>query len=515
MKMDHTADLGKGIKILFVEDDPLARDLLATMIAVRFPECELFTAENGEQGLKLHLEQNPDLVLTDIHMPGLDGLVMAERIKEQRPDAVIILISAHSDTRHLIRAIELGINRYILKPVDRQKLFATMEDAISGLTLERLLKEHQKQLRESRELLHSIIENNCDVVYRKDLEGRYMMVNTAATTIIGKFSDGIIGRDDKALFPPETAEVFRRNDLLVIKSGNLMNFEEKMVNRNGTTSYFLTTKGPLHDENGNITSIFGVSRDVTEQKRYEKQIERQNAALEERVKERTWNLEQSNREMEAFCHAISHELRAPIARLEGFLQAVAECLQSQELQDIPYYLERLSFSTEQMKSAVDALLMMYRLTTAELSPEPVNLTYLSQQVMIDLMDEFGSHTIHFDNRPETIVRGDRKLLELCMQNLLANALKYSSKKPESLISVGMETWEGEPVYFVKDNGAGFDMAYAGNLFKPFSRLHHSTEFSGTGIGLAMVQRIIEKHQGRIWADSRLDEGTTIFFTLGL
>ncbi|WP_243370464.1 response regulator [Geotalea sp. SG265] len=513
--MEKTVCLGRGMKILFVEDDPLSRDLLSTMLAIGFPESELLTAENGEDGLKLYLEQNPDLVLSDIHMPHVDGIAMAEKIKEMRPEAVIIIISAHSDTRHLIKAIELGITRYILKPVDKQKLFTTMESAMAGLTMERQLKEHQKQLRESRELLYSIVESNCDVVFIKDLEGRYLQVNPATTVATGKSADEIIGHDDYALFPHETAEIFRRNDSLVINSGNLMNFEESIADKNGETLFFLTTRGPLHDDQGNITSTFGVARNVTEQKRYEKHIERHNAALEERVKERTWDLEQSNREMEAFCHAISHELRAPIARLEGFHQAVAECLEAQDVQDIPYYLERLGFSTQQLKAAVDALLMMYRLTRADISPEPVNLTYLSQQVMIDLMDEYGSRTIHFDNRPETIVRGDRKLLTLCMHNLLGNALKYSSKKPESLISIGLEEREGEPVYFVRDNGAGFDMAYADNLFKPFSRLHHPSEFEGTGIGLATVQRIIEKHQGRIWADSRLDEGTTIYFTLGL
>ena len=514
MKMGQSANYGKGIKILYVEDDPLSRDLLSTMLAIRFPESELLTAENGEEGFKLCMEQNPDLVLTDIHMPRLDGIGMAEKIKVLHPGAVIIIISAHSDTRHLIRAIELGINRYILKPVDKMKLFATMENAIAGITMERELKEHQKQLRESRELLNSIIESNCDGVYIKDLEGRYLMVNTATALMTGKYAEEIVGLDDSAIFPPETAEIFRRNDLLAIKSGNPINFVETLVDRNGETAFFLTTKGPLHDDQGNINSTFGVSRNVTDQKRYEKQIETHNAELEQRVKERTWNLEQSTREMEAFCHAISHELRAPIARLEGFHQAVSECIETRDYLDIPYYMERLGYSTQQLKAAVDALLMMYRLTKTEISLEAVNLAYLSQQVMIDLMEEYGSRTIHFDNRPETIVQGDRKLLTLCMHNLLGNALKYSSKKPESVISVGQEKRGGENIYFVRDNGAGFDMAYASNLFKPFSRLHHPTEFEGTGIGLATVQRIIEKHQGKIWAESRLNEGTTIFFTLG-
>lgn len=185
------------------------------------------------------------------------------------------------------------------------KLFATMENAIAGITMERELKEHQKQLRESRELLNSIIESNCDGVYIKDLEGRYLMVNTAAALLTGKYAEEIIGLDDFAIFPPETAEISRRNDLLAIKSGNPINFVETLIDRNGETAFFLTTKGPLHDDQGNIISTFGVSRNVTDQKRYEKQIEKHNAELEQRVKERTWNLEQSNREMEAFCHAIS------------------------------------------------------------------------------------------------------------------------------------------------------------------------------------------------------------------
>ena len=314
-------------------------------------------------------------------------------------------------------------------------------------------------------------------------------------------------------FPWRRRNALARNDLLVIKRGSTMRFQETVVDSLGQTSFLLVTKGPLHDDQGNITSTFGVSHNITELKRYEALIESNNAELELRVKERTLDLEQSNREMEAFCHAISHELRAPIARLGGFQQAIWECLTSQDYTDIEYFMERLAAATIQLETAVDALLMMNKLSKSELTPEPVNLTYLSQQVMIDLMEEYKHQTIHFNNRPEIVVDGDRQLLTLCMHNLLGNALKYSSKKPEIIINFGMKEQAGQKVYFVNDNGAGFDMAYADNLFKPFSRLHHSTEFEGTGIGLATVLRIIEKHKGEIWVDSKLDQGTTVFFTL--
>ena len=209
MKMIGLTSSGTGIKVLYVEDDRMARKLLCTMISMRFPGIEVISAENGTQGLQLYQQHRPDIVLTDIRMPEMDGVSMAEEIKHINKDATIIIITAHSETAHMLRGHRTGHQRYVLKPLDKTKLFQTMAEVISSLNMQRQFREQQKLLHETNERLNLVIESNGDAVFIKDLEGRYLVVNSAAASLIGKSLEEIIGQDDESLFPLETAECSR------------------------------------------------------------------------------------------------------------------------------------------------------------------------------------------------------------------------------------------------------------------------------------------------------------------
>ncbi|MBT1076658.1 CHASE domain-containing protein [Geobacter grbiciae] len=244
----------------------------------------------------------------------------------------------------------------------------------------------------------------------------------------------------------------------------------------------------------------------------QKQLEDLNLSLEQRVAERTAELERLNRELESFCYSISHEIQAPIARLDGFSTAIAESARDAGSDEVLYLAERLGVASRKLRDVIDSLLVIYRLGSTEMEMVPVDLSQLCGQILDELREH--ERTIKVTIAPDVVVQGDHRMLETCIRHLLENAVKYSARNPEAAVEFGEIIQPGEAVYFVRDNGVGFDMAFAGKLFEPFCRLHCESEFEGSGTGLPTVQRIIERHGGRIWAEATPGNGATFFFTLG-
>lgn len=268
------------------------------------------------------------------------------------------------------------------------------------------------------------------------------------------------------------------------------------------------------DAGGKAQRMLGTHVDITERKESEQKLQQLNDELEKRVLERTSELEGSLKEMESFCHSVSHELRAPIARIEGFCNLLDECLESDDQKGVRHCAERLGHSSQRIRAVIDALLSMHRLGRADMHIEPVNLSDIASQALDELLNREPTRRLRLSIAPDVIVQGDRRMLGICLQNLLENAVKYTGKTVQPAIEFGVVHSSGDPVYFVRDNGAGFDMAFANRLFQPFSRLHNDAEFTGSGIGLATVQRIVERHCGQIWAEASPGKGATFYFTLG-
>ena len=236
---------------------------------------------------------------------------------------------------------------------------------------------------------------------------------------------------------------------------------------------------------------------------------------EQRVIERTAELEAVNRELEAFSYAASHDLQAPLRGIDGFSQALLEdaaaCLDEQSKD----YLLRIRGATQRMAKLIDALLGLSRVTRAELQRQPINLSAIAEAVVAELRRQDPARTVDVVIAPALRASGDARLMQVVLNNVLGNAWKFSAEQPQARIEFGAQTGpDGIPVFFVRDNGVGFDMAYADKLFGAFQRLHREADFPGTGIGLATVQRIVHRHGGRIWAKSALDQGATFYFTLG-
>ena len=231
---------------------------------------------------------------------------------------------------------------------------------------------------------------------------------------------------------------------------------------------------------------------------------------------REWaiELEQANKELEAFSYSVSHDLRAPLRSINGFSKALLDEYGEKLDERACHYLDRIRAGTQRMSALINDLLNLSRMTRTPLRKESISLTELARGVVAELHTREPSRNVAIEIADGLSARGDKRLITIALVNLLGNAWKYTAKRPETQIAFGRENKGNEAVFYVRDNGAGFDMAYAGKLFAPFQRLHLDSEFEGTGIGLATVQRIISRHGGRIWTEAAVDEGATFFFTLG-
>jgi len=236
--------------------------------------------------------------------------------------------------------------------------------------------------------------------------------------------------------------------------------------------------------------------------------------LEARVRQRTQELEQSNRELEAFSYSVSHDLRGPLRAIAGFTGLLRERHYDHIDTDSRHYLDRIQAATQRMSGLIDDLLELGRVTRMELRREPVNLSALAETVFNRIRERAPQRLARFVAEPDQSVDGDLRLLEIVLENLLDNAWKFTSGRSPADIRFGARTLNGERVFFVQDNGVGFDPRYASNLFGVFQRLHAVADFPGTGVGLATVQRIVQRHGGRIWAEAEVDQGAAFYFTLG-
>jgi PAS domain S-box-containing protein len=360
--------------------------------------------------------------------------------------------------------------------------------------------------------LMALLDHTSAVIYMRGLDGRYLLVNREYERLFNVRRENIVGLTDHDLFPVEVADDFRANDLMAISAGSPVRIEESAPGDDGTRTY-ITVKFPLMDDSGHPYAICGISTDITERKRAEEEVRRLNEELEERVRHRTSELEASTRELDAFAYSVSHDLRAPLRSLAGFSEVLIEDYGDRLDETGRGYLTRIEANAARMARMIDDLLDLSRATRVELRRERVDVSAVARDVLDELRDADPGRDVQAAVADDLVAGGDPHLIRLILHNLLGNAWKFTARRSPAVIRVDAITRHEAPVFTISDNGAGFDMRYVAKLFDPFQRLHSTADFEGTGIGLAIVHRIVQRHGGRIWSESEPGQGATFFFTL--
>jgi PAS domain S-box-containing protein len=351
------------------------------------------------------------------------------------------------------------------------------------------------------------------LVAMTDKHGKITFVNDTFCKVSKYPREELLGQDHRIINSGHHPKAFFSDLWRTISQGKIWKGEIQNRAKDGTFYWVDTTIVPFLDNNGKPYQYVAIRADITPRKLAEEEILRLNASLEQRVQERTQQLDLSLKELGAFSYSVSHDLRAPLRGIDGWSQALLEDCAGQLDARGKEYLDRVRSETQRMGQLIDDLLRLSKITQGQLRLGPVDLTSLAEAIISRLRERSPERKVQCIIDPDMNVQGDSGLLGAALVNLLENAWKFTGKTPDAKIHFGKKNEGGSAVYFVQDNGAGFDMAYVDKLFGPFQRMHKHTEFPGTGVGLATVQRIIRRHSGRIWVDAKVGQGATFYFTL--
>jgi PAS domain S-box-containing protein len=380
--------------------------------------------------------------------------------------------------------------------------------AIRDVTVRKLAEEKMLQSEERFRLLIQGVKDYA--ILMLDPDGRVVSWNEGAQRINGYSADEIIGQHFSRFYIPRDVEAGEPSrELEMARKNGRRESEGWRLRKDGSQFWADVIVTTVYGPKGELRGFSKVARDITERKRAEEEVR----ALNQSERQHALELEAANKELEAFSYSVSHDLRAPLRSIDGFSLALMEDYADTLDPEARGLLERIRAATQRMAQLIDDLLKLARVTRSEMRNEAVDLSAMAKVIFAEF------HTLEPERRVECVVQdglvvvGDPQLLRVVLENLLGNAWKFTMKKPTAKIELGMFKRDGRQVYFVRDDGPGFDMAYVSKLFGTFQRLHATTEFPGTGIGLASVRRIVHRHGGRTWAEGAEHRGATFFFTL--
>lgn len=478
------------VKILLVDDN--VDNLISLGAALESLNQELILAQSGREALRQLLEHDFAAVLLDVKMPDMDGFETAEliRARKRSEHTPILFLTGYRNEEHLFRGYHLGAVDFLFKPIVPEVLRSKVAVFVELSRSARRQQLHAEVLAKAEQKFRALLEAAPDAMLITDERGLITLANSRTDSLFGYSRQELLGHNIRELLPQwefsQTTEVH----------------EFHAVRRDGTTFPSEITFSPIQTEEGLLFS--SAVRDITERKR-----------TEQRIAERNEELATLNRELEAFSYSVSHDLRAPLRSIDGFARILLRDYAGKQLDDMGMeYLNRMCGASSRMSQLIEDLLALSRVSRTEIHLDRVNLSALAEEIISDLRNRDPERAVEIHVQKEMLHESDPRLLAIVLGNLLSNAWKFTGKKEAAKIDFSRVVVDSVPVYTIQDNGAGFDELYADKLFAPFQRLHRASEFEGTGVGLAIVQRVIHRHCGRIWAESKVDEGAAFHFTLG-
>jgi len=493
-------------RVLIIEDDQRLAGFYAEVLQSAGMETAIVTDPTTVTGLLTAF--CPDLITCDIYMPGCNGMELAALIRQQEEFVriPIVFLSTETSLDKQSQALKQGGDDFIIKPVEPANLIAAAQ---SRARRYRSLLAAEDTLRISEERFRLVFETSLDGFIQTLADGTIVSANQAACHMFDMAeqdlrSAGLAGLVDEA--DPRLQDMRSRPDKY---RGELM-----CVRRNGVKFPVEISASQHVSSNGDVQGSI-IVRDITERKLAEDNIMRLNAELEQRVERRTAALTAANQELQAFSHALAHDLRQPYIAINGLASLLEREMAAHLTARGKDYLNRIRAGVSQMNYRTDSLLSLAQLSQATTRPAKVDLGAICTAVLATLQAREPERHVRTEVQAPLEADGDAGLLEHLLRHLLGNAWKFTSRQASAFISVSSQTDSGGmKVYCIADNGAGFEMAYVDKLFGAFQRLHSPSEFSGAGVGLAMAHRIVTRHGGRIWAESAPEQGARFYFTLG-
>ena len=375
-------------------------------------------------------------------------------------------------------------------------------------------KQVERALRLSEAEFRTLAETMPQIVWATRADGGNIYFNQHWMDYTGLTLEESLGDGWNKPFHPEDRQRAWDAWQKAVAGGGSYSLECRLRRADGSYRWWWIMGAPFKAADGNILKWFGTCLDITERRQAEEKIHQLNAELEQRVVERTAQLEAANQELEAFSYSVSHDLRAPLRAVNGFAGIVLEDFGPQLPEAGRNHLERIRAGAQRMGVLIDDLLTFSRLSRQSVNRQTVNSTRIVNEVWDELKPQREGRQIEIKIGDLPACHGDAALLKQIWVNLISNAVKYTRGREPAIVEVGCARENGAEVFFVRDNGAGFDMKYADKLFGVFQRLHRADEFEGTGVGLAIVQRIVHRHGGRVWAEAEVNRGATFYFTIG-
>jgi len=415
-------------------------------------------------------------------------------------------------TEHRMRTIN-GVWRWVLSNGIVMERDATgRATRVVGVCIDiHARKRVEVEIREARQFLETIVENIPNMVFVKNAYNlHFVSFNRAGEELLGRRREDMVGKSDYDFFPADEADFFTAHDRTVIASGKMADIDEEPIHTPRGLRYLRTRKLPIMDEEGKAKFLLGISEDITERKEAEEALRKLNRDLAQQ----TLALTAANDELESFAYTVSHDLRAPLRHIAGFMDLFMTHAGGQLDETAQRYARIIAESASHMGRLIDDLLLFSRMGRTALNKQRLNPDAMVAEIVNELTLANAGRGMEWKVAGLPEIDADAGLIRQVFYNLIENAVKYSGKREHALIEIGVRHDEElGAVFYVRDNGAGFDMRYQEKLFGVFQRLHSADEFTGTGIGLANVARIVERHGGRAWAEGAVDKGATFYFSL--